>query len=161
YAATRSMEHRAFYDADGDLLILPEQGALTLLTELGPLDVAPGALAIVPRGIVFSVLLHGASARGYVAEPFGRHVRLPERGPIGANGFADPRHFRAPSPWYEDRLDPELQVVAKLGGRLHEASQDHSPFDVVAWHGSYAPVVYDLADFSPVANVAFDHGDPS
>jgi homogentisate 1,2-dioxygenase len=161
YAATRSMNHRAMYDADGDLLILPEHGALTLLTELGPLDVAPGSLAVIPRGMVFSVLLHGVSARGYVAEPFGHHFQLPERGPIGANGLADPRHMRAPHAWFEDRLDPDFQIVAKLGGALHEAGQDHSPFDVVGWHGNYQPFVYDLAAFSPVGNTAFDHVDPS
>lgn len=161
YAANRSMDGRAFYSADGDLLILPERGTLTLVTELGPLVVAPGHLAIVPRGIVFSVLLGSAHARGYVAEAFGRHVRLPDRGPIGANGLADARHFRAPAAWFEDRLAPDTRIVAKLGGRLHEASQDHSPFDVVAWHGNYAPWVYDLDMFSPVGNARFDHGDPS
>ncbi|HEY5921296.1 MAG TPA: iron-containing alcohol dehydrogenase [Kofleriaceae bacterium] len=161
YAANRSMESRAFYSADGDLLVIPEHGALTLATELGPLEVAPGHIAIIPRGIAFSVLLHDAYARGYIAEPFGRHFRLPDRGPIGANGLADARHFRAPAAWYEDRLAPDTRIVAKLGGRLHEASQDHSPFDVVAWHGNYAPWVYDLDAFSPVGNARFDHGDPS
>ena len=161
YAANRSMERRAFYDADGDLLIIPEHGTLTVMTELGPLEVAPGHLAIVPRGLVFSVLLHGAFARGYVAEAFGRHFRLPDRGPIGANGLADARHFRAPAAWFEDRLAPGFEIVAKLGGALHVATQDHSPFDVVAWHGNYAPYVYDLDAFSPSGNVRFDHGDPS
>jgi homogentisate 1,2-dioxygenase len=115
----------------------------------------------VPRGLAFSVLLHGAFARGYVAEPFGRRFRLPERGPIGANGLADPRHFRAPAPYHEDRLAPGTRIVAKLGGHLAEATQDHSPFDVVAWHGQLAPYVYDLAAFSPSGNTRFDHGDPS
>jgi homogentisate 1,2-dioxygenase len=161
YAANRSMDARAFYSADGDLLIIPERGVITLATELGPLVVAPGHIAIVPRGILFSVLLGSSHARGYVAEAFGRHFRLPERGPIGANGLADPRHFRAPSAWFEERLAPDTRIVGKLGGRLHEASQDHSPFDVVAWHGNYAPWVYDLSTFSPVGNARFDHGDPS
>ncbi len=161
YAANRSMDSRAFYSADGDLLIMPERGTLTIMTELGPLVVAPGHIAIVPRGILFSVLLGSAHARGYVAEAFGRHFRLPDRGPIGANGLADARHFRAPSAWFEDRLAPDTRIVAKLGGRLHEASQDHSPFDVVAWHGNYVPYVYDLDMFSPVGNARFDHGDPS
>jgi homogentisate 1,2-dioxygenase len=161
YAANRSMDARAFYSADGDLLILPEYGTLTLATELGPLVVAPGQIAIVPRGIVFSVLLGSSHARGYVAEAFGRHFRLPDRGPIGANGLADARHFRAPAAWFEDRLSADTRIVGKLGGQLHEASQDHSPFDVVAWHGNYAPWVYDLDAFSPVGNVRFDHGDPS
>lgn len=161
YAANRSMEHRAFYDADGDLLLLPQQGALTLRTELGVLDVAPGQLAIIPRGIAFSVLLHEASARGYVGEVFGRHFELPDRGVVGANGLADERHFRAPHAWFEDRPDPGFALTAKLGGRLHQTALERSPFDVVAWHGSYTPYVYDLSMFSPVSNVAFDHADPS
>jgi homogentisate 1,2-dioxygenase len=161
YSANRDMDRRAFYDADGDLLLVPEQGALTVLTELGPLEVAPGQIAVLPRGLVFSVLLAGPLARGYVAEAFGRHFQLPERGPVGANGLADPRHFRAPAAWYEDKLAPDFRIVAKLGGHLQQASQDHSPFDVVAWHGNYFPCRYDLADFSPVGSVRLDHPDPS
>ncbi|MCB9716493.1 MAG: homogentisate 1,2-dioxygenase [Myxococcales bacterium] len=161
YAANRSMEHRAFYDADGDLLLLPQEGTLTLRTELGPLQVGPGQLAIVPRGIAFSVLLHEPHARGYVGEVFGRHFELPERGVVGANGLADARHFRAPAAWLEERPDPGFRLTAKLGGRLHQALLERSPFDVAAWHGNYLPYVYDLAMFSPVANVAFDHADPS
>jgi homogentisate 1,2-dioxygenase len=161
YTANRSMESRAFYNADGDLLVLPERGALTIATELGMLDVAPGHVAVIPRGIVFSVLLHEREARGYVAEAFGRHFKLPDRGPIGANGLADARHFRSPGAWFEDRLAPDFKVVAKLGGQLHEASQDHSPFDVAGWHGNYTPYVYDLDAFSAVGNTRFDHGDPS
>ena len=161
FAANRSMEARAFYDADGDLLVLPELGALTIATELGPLRVAPGELAVIPRGLVFSVLLHEPHARGYVAESFGGRFRLPERGLVGANGLADARHFRAPAPFHEDRLAPGTRITAKLGGALAEATQDHSPFDVVAWHGTLAPYAYDLAAFSPVGNTRFDHGDPS
>ena len=161
YAANRSMENRALYNADGDFLLLPQQGVLTLLTELGALTIAPGELATVPRGIRFSVLLHEAGARGYLAETFGRHFELPERGIVGANGLADPRHFRAPQPYHENRIAPGFRVVAKLGGRLWEHDQDHSPFDVAAWHGDYTPMAYDISLFSPVANVRFDHGDPS
>jgi homogentisate 1,2-dioxygenase len=161
YAANRDMDRRAFYDADGDLLLVPVEGALTVLTELGALEVAPGQIAVLPRGIAFSVLLAGPLARGYVGEAFGRHFQLPERGPVGANGLADPRHFQAPAPFYEDKLAPDFRIVAKLGGRLAEASQDHSPFDVVAWHGNYFPCRYDLADFSPVGSVRIDHPDPS
>lgn len=161
YAATRSMESRAFYSADGDLLILPERGAFTLLTELGALAVAPGSLAIVPRGLAFSILLHDEPIRGYVAEPFGGGFRLPERGPVGANGLADARHFHAPAAWHEDRLAPGFTLVAKLGGALHAAPLDHTPFDVAGWFGNHVPYVYDLADFSPVGNTLLDHGDPS
>jgi homogentisate 1,2-dioxygenase len=161
YAANRSMDDRCFYDADGDLLLLPQLGALTLLTEMGALEVAPGALAIIPRGVRFSVLLAGPEARGYVAEPFGRRFTLPERGPVGANGLAEARHFRAPAAWHEDRLAPGYRVTAKVGGELYETTRDYSPFDVVAWHGNACPYAYDLALFSPVGNTRFDHGDPS
>lgn len=161
YAANRGMEERCFYDADGDLLLLPEAGGLTLMTELGVLDVGPGQVAVVPRGLRFSVLLREATARGYVAEAFGRHFELPERGPIGANGLADARHFRAPAAWHEDRLSLGYRITAKLGGEIFEAAQDYSPFDVVAWHGNHCPYVYDLGSFSPAGNTRIDHVDPS
>lgn len=161
YAVNRSMEERAFYTADGNLLLIPDSGRVTLLTELGVLKLAPGAVALVPKGLRFSVLLEDEATRGYVAEVFGRPFRLPERGPLGANGLADARHFEVPAAWFEDRLSPGYRITAKLGGRLYEARQDYSPYDVVAWHGNYAPSVYDLAQFSPASNSLFDHGDPS
>jgi homogentisate 1,2-dioxygenase len=161
YALNRGMEARAFYDADGDLLILPELSALTLLTELGVLEVPPGTLAGIPRGVRFSVFPHEREARGYVAEVFGRHFTLPERGPVGANGLTDARHFRAPAAFHEDRLLRDFRVTAKFGGELFDTTQDYSPFDVAAWHGNYAPYSYDLSLFSPVNNTRIDHGDPS
>src|SRR5262249_2167357 len=112
YLADRDMERRAFYDADGDLLLVPDEGALTLMTELGPLDVAPGRIAIVLRGMLFCLHIHSSRARGTGAEVFGRHFQPPERGPIGANGLADPRHFRAPAAWYEDKLAPDFRITA-------------------------------------------------
>ncbi len=160
YTANRSMDDRAFCSTDGHLLILPQLGTLTLLTELGTLSVSPGQLAVIPKGIRFSVLLD-ASARGYVAEVFGRAFELPERGPIGANGLADARHFVAPSVWHEDRVCPGFRITNKFGGKFYEATQDYSPFDVVAWHGSCVPYVYDTANFSPVSSVRIDHADPS
>ena len=161
YAANRNMEDRAFYDADGELLLLPELGALTLVTELGVLDVKPGELALVPRGVRFTVLLKGAEARGYVAEVFGRRFSLPERGPLGSNGLADARHFRAPAAWPEDRLAPGYRVTAKLGDALYQATQDYSPYDVFAWHGNHSPYVYDLSLFTPAGYTRVDHPDPS
>lgn len=161
YVANRGMEQRAFSSADGSLLCVPELGTLTLLTELGVLSVAPGSVALIPRGLRFSVLLDGPHARGTLAEVFGRSFALPERGPVGANGLSDARHFRAPSAWHEDRLSPGFSLVTKFGGRLYRASQDYSPFDAVAWHGNYAPYVYDLSCFSPASNARFDHIDPS
>jgi len=161
YAANRSMEHRAFHDADGDLLIVPQLGGLGLQTELGWLDVRPGEVAVVPQGMKVSVHLLDGEARGYVGETYGRHFELPERGPSGSNGLVDARHLRAPSATFEDRLDPGYRITAKLGNALYEATQDHAPYDVVAWHGEYTPWVYDLADFSPIGNTRFDHPDPS
>lgn len=161
YSANRNMEDRAFCNADGDLLILPEQGTLTLLTEFGTLEVAPGWVALVPRGVRFSVILNQSSARGYMAEVYGRAFTLPERGPIGANGLTDARHFEAPTPWYEDRLAIGYRIVHKLSGTLFETTTDYSPYDVVAWHGNTPPYRYDLSHFSPVSTSRIDHIDPS
>jgi homogentisate 1,2-dioxygenase len=161
YAANRSMDDRAFYSADGDLLLLPERGALTLLTELGALDVKPGEIAVLPRGLPASVLLHDDDARGYVGEVYAQHFALPERGLVGSNHLADERHFRAPSASYEDRLAPGYRVTVKAGGALLEAEQDYSPFDVAGWHGNYLPWAYDLSRFAPLASGRVDHPDPS
>lgn len=161
YAANCNMQDRCFCNADGELLILPQLGSLTLLTECGSLEVHPGCLAIVPRGMRFSVLLHQPEARGYMAETYGRAFELVDRGPLGANGLSESRDFRAPSAWHEDRLAVGYRMTHKLGGALYEAKQDYSPFDVVAWHGNWAPLAYDLSHFSPIGNTRFDHPDPS
>ena len=160
YACNRSMEDRFFYDADGELLLVPQQGELSLATELGALDVRPGEIAIIPRGVRFAVGLKEAAARGYVCENYGAMLRLPELGPIGANGLANARDFLAPVAAFEDR-DGAFELVAKFGGRLWSASIDHSPLDVVAWHGNLAPYKYDLARFNAMNTVTFDHADPS
>lgn len=159
YVANAAMR-RCFADGDGELLIVPQDGALRIRTELGVVDVAPGELAVVPRGIRLRVELPGGPARGYVCENYGALFRLPELGPIGANGLANPRDFRFPVAAYEDRDEP-TELVAKLGGALWSTTLDRSPFDVVAWHGSYAPYVYDLARFNAIGTVSFDHPDPS
>jgi len=160
YACNRSMRDRYFYDADGELLIVPQQGALRIATELGVLDVAPGEIALIPRGIRFAVELNEGSARGYVCENYGALFRLPELGPIGANGLANARDFLAPAAAYVDR-EGAFELVAKFGGRLWRAPIDHSPLDVVAWHGNYTPYKYDLARFNAINTVSFDHPDPS
>jgi len=153
--------HAALNYADGDLLLVPWDGRLTLLTETGPLDVDPGTIAVLPRGVRFSVLLRDPVARGWLAETYGRHFELPERGAVGANGLADARHFLAPHAWFEDRIAPGYRVTVKHGGSLYEKTQDHSAYDVVAWYGNHLPFVYDLMDFSPVMSGRFDHIDPS
>ena len=159
YAVTASMRDRFFYNADGEMLIVPQQGALGIHTELGILGVAPGEICIIPRGIKIRVELDGPS-RGYICENYGLPFRLPDLGPIGANGLANPRDFLAPVASYEDR-EGEFRIVGKFLGRLWEAEIDHSPLDVVAWHGNYAPCKYDLARFNCINSVSFDHPDPS
>ncbi len=160
YAANRSMQGRYFYNADGEMLIVPRLGRLKILTELGVLDVAPGEIALLPRGIRVRVDLPDESAHGYICENYGAAFRLPELGPIGANGLASPRDFLAPVAAFED-LEAGFHLIGKFLGRLWQADIDHSPLDVVAWHGNYAPYKYDLARFNCINTVSFDHPDPS
>jgi homogentisate 1,2-dioxygenase len=160
YAANKSMQRRVFANADGELLIVPQLGRIILVTELGILDVAPLQVAIVPRGLRFRVELPDGEARGYVCENYGNLFRLPELGPIGANGLANPRDFETPVAWFEDS-DAPVQVVQKFQGRLWAMTQDHSPLDVVAWHGNLAPCRYDLTRFNTINTVSYDHPDPS
>ncbi|HWI28734.1 MAG TPA: homogentisate 1,2-dioxygenase [Stellaceae bacterium] len=160
YLANRSMTDRVFYDADGELLIVPQQGPLRLATELGVLTVAPGEIAVVPRGLRFRVELIEGTARGYICENHGAVLRLPELGPIGSNGLANPRDFLTPVAWFEDAERP-VEVVQKFMGHLWATELDHSPLDVVAWHGNHAPYKYDLARFNVMGTVSFDHPDPS
>lgn len=158
YLANRSME-RYFCNADGEMLLVPQQGALTLRTEFGVLAVAPGEIALLPRGMKFAVDVDGA-ARGYIAENYGQLFELPERGPVGANGYANDRDFLYPVAAYEDR-DETCELITKFLGRLYRCDLDHSPLDVVAWTGSSAPCKYDLARFNVINTVSFDHPDPS
>ena len=160
YTANASMEHRFFYSADGELLIVPQLGSLLLQTELGVLHVAPGEIAVIPRGIKFRVELEDKEVRGYICENYGLTFRLPDLGPIGANGLANPRDFLAPVASFED-VDGDYRIVSKFLGRLWEAEIDHSPLDVVAWHGNYYPYKYDLNLFNCINSVSFDHPDPS
>ena len=160
YRANRSMVDRVFYDADGELLLVPQQGRLALFTELGRLDLAPGEIAVVPRGVRFRVDLTDDTARGYVCENHGSLFRLPDLGAIGANGLANARDFLTPAAWFEE-IDRPTEVVQKFQGNLWATTLDHSPLDVVAWHGNYAPYKYDLAKFNTIGTVSFDHPDPS
>lgn len=162
YAANADMADRAFSNADGDLLFVPQAGTLDVRTELGFLRAAPGSVVHIPRGMKLSVGLPEGSARGWVLEVLGSSLRLPERGLIGSNGLADARHFVAPTPAYEDRLCPGgFEIVHKLGGRIFSATQEHSPFDVVAWQGNHVPTSYDLMLFNAMGSATFDHPDPS
>ncbi|MBJ7444076.1 MAG: homogentisate 1,2-dioxygenase [Sphingobium sp.] len=160
YAASASMVDRAFFSADGEMLILPQQGRLRIVTEMGVLEVAPLQVALIPRGVRFRVELPDGAARGYVCENHGALFRLPELGPIGSNGLANARDFEAPVAAYED-VERPTQIVQKYGGTLWVTQQDHSPFDVVAWHGNLTPCRYDLTRFNTIGTVSYDHPDPS
>lgn len=160
YVANRSMQDRFFYDADGELLLVPQLGRLRIATELGLIELEPWEIALIPRGLRFRVELLDAQARGYVCENFGAPFRLPDLGPIGSNGLANPRDFLAPVARYEDR-EGKFELVAKFMGQLWSAPIDHSPLDVVAWHGNNAPCKYDLRRFNAIGSVSFDHPDPS
>ncbi|KLE34966.1 homogentisate 1,2-dioxygenase [Aurantiacibacter luteus] len=160
YAASRGMDARAFQNSDGEMLIVPQQGALLVATELGRMEVPPGHMALVPRGMRFRVELRDGAARGYVCENMGAPFRLPDLGPIGSNGLANPRDFETPVAWLEDR-DEDFEIVQKFAGRLWATTINRSPFDVVAWHGNSAPCRYDLSRFNTIGTVSFDHPDPS
>lgn len=151
---------RVFSDADGELLIVPERGGLLLRTEFGLLHAEPGHVALIPRGVRFRVELLDDVVRGYVCENYGAPFQLPELGPIGANGLANARDFRAPVAAYEDVEGP-VEVVNKFCGNLWTATYDHSPLDVVAWHGTHLPYVYDLRRFNVLGSISYDHPDPS
>jgi homogentisate 1,2-dioxygenase len=159
YACNREME-RFFYNADGEMIIVPEMGRLKILTELGVIEIGAGEIAVIPRGLKFKVELPDKKGRGYVCENYGPHFRLPELGPIGANCLANARDFETPVAWFED-VEGATDIVAKFGGNLWSAQIDHSPLDVVAWHGNYAPYKYDLRKFNTIGSISFDHPDPS
>ncbi|AXK70851.1 homogentisate 1,2-dioxygenase [Lysobacter sp. TY2-98] len=160
YAANRDMQGRWFYNADGELLIVPQQGRLHIETELGVLDVEPQEVALIPRGIRFAVKLPDGASRGYVCENFGAFLRLPDLGPIGSNGLANPRDFLTPNAAFEE-VEGDFELVAKFQGHMWRASIGHSPIDVVGWHGNHAPYKYDLRRFNAIGSISFDHPDPS
>jgi homogentisate 1,2-dioxygenase len=160
YAANRSMTERFFCDADGELLIVPQLGRLRLATECGTIDVEPQQIAVIPRGLRFRVELLDGEARGYACENFGAPLRLPDLGPIGSNGLANPRDFETPVAAYEDR-EGRFELVQKFLGQLWCAELGHSPLDVVAWHGNNAPYRYDLRRFNTIGSISYDHPDPS
>ncbi len=160
YAANRSMLERVFYNADGELLVVPQQGRHRFVTELGVIEAEPQEIVVIPRGVRFRLELPDGAVRGYVCENYGANFRLPDRGPIGSNGLANARDFLTPVAAYEDR-DAPFELVAKFMGNLWSARMEHSPLDVVAWHGNYAPYKYDLRRFNTIGSISYDHPDPS
>ncbi len=159
YLVNRSMGRRAFVNADGEMLLVPQQGRLTITTELGILEVAPGEIALLPRGMAFKIDVDGPS-RGYICENYGAPFRLPELGPIGSNGLANARDFQAPVAAFEDEPG-SYDIVKKYGGALWTAAAAATPFNVVAWHGTLAPLKYNTAHFMTIGSISFDHPDPS
>ncbi|XP_031623029.1 homogentisate 1,2-dioxygenase [Contarinia nasturtii] len=160
YLCNQSMNDCAFYNSDGDFLIVPQKGTLEIKTEFGCMTCAPNEICVIQQGIKFSVAVSELS-RGYILEVYDNHFTLPDLGPIGANGLANPRDFQTPTAWFEDIDGINYKIIAKYQGALFQAKTNHSPFDVVAWHGNYAPYKYDLAKFMVINSVSFDHCDPS
>jgi homogentisate 1,2-dioxygenase len=160
YTANANMDRRFFYNADGELLIVPQQGRLHIATELGVVELEPQEVAVIPRGLRFQVKLPDGTARGYACENKGALFKLPDLGVIGSNGLANPRDFRTPVAAYEDR-EGDFELVAKLEGHFWRATIGHSPLDVVAWHGNLAPYKYDLRLFNTIGSISYDHPDPS
>ncbi|MFN6978603.1 MAG: homogentisate 1,2-dioxygenase [Gemmobacter sp.] len=160
YLVTESMQDEYFFSADSELLVVPQEGRLRFCTELGVIDLEPKEIAILPRGLVYRVEVLDGPCRGFVCENYGQKFDLPSRGPIGANCMANPRDFKCPVAAFEDR-EARSRVVIKWCGQFHETWIDHSPLDVVAWHGNYCAYKYDLRTYSPVGAILFDHPDPS
>src|SRR5216683_61501 len=160
YLISQSMVDQHFYNADGEMMFVPQQGSLRFVTEFGRIDAEPGEIVVIPRGVKFRVEITAGPARGYLCENYGGAFTLPERGPIGANCLANARDFLTPVAAYEDK-DTPTELFVKWGGSLFSTKLPHSPIDVVAWHGNYAPYKYDLRTFSPVGAIGFDHPDPS
>jgi homogentisate 1,2-dioxygenase len=160
YVATQSMRNACFWNADAEMLVVLQQARLRFVTEFGIIDAEPGEIVVLPRGVKFRVELPAGPARGYICENYGGGFTLPERGPIGANCLANSRDFLTPVAAYEDQDQP-CQLTVKWGGSLWRTMLQASPFDVVAWHGNYAPYKYDLRRYSPVGAISFDHPDPS
>jgi homogentisate 1,2-dioxygenase len=160
YGITQSMDLRVLINADAEMLFVPQQGRLKVTTECGLLELAPGEIMVIPRGLKFSIALLDNQARGYLCENYGQALALPERGPVGANGFANDRDFLYPVAWFEEQ-NQRYELITKFAGHFYKNSLDHSPFDVVAWAGNSAPYKYDLSRFSVINTVSFDHPDPS
>ena len=159
YAANSSMKGRFFFNADAEMMVVPQQGRLRLATEMGLIELEPLEIAVIPRGLRYRVELLDGAARGYLLENFGSPMRLPELGPIGSNGLANVRDFKTPVAWYED-VDGDFEIITKFTGGFWRANIDRSPLDVVAWHGTHAPYKYDLRNFNAIGSISYDHPDP-
>lgn len=160
YQCNISMQKEYFCNNDGELIFIPYLGEIVLFTEFGRLTICPGKIAVIPRGVVFNVLLTSPLACGYLGENTGLPLKLPHLGIIGSNGLANPRHFLYPIAAYENHQEP-VTLFCKYQHHLWVSKSYHTPLNVVAWHGNYAPYSYDLSLFNTINTVSFDHPDPS
>lgn len=150
----------AMYSADGDLIIVPQEGQLKITTEFGRLTCGSKEICVIPRGVKFSVDISGDHARGWISEVYKGHFVIPDLGPIGSNGLANERDFEIPTAAYDDDVS-EWTIYSRFAGKTFKYTQDHSPFDVVAWHGNYYPFRYDLNKYNTIGTISYDHPDPS
>jgi homogentisate 1,2-dioxygenase len=160
YQCNKTMEKRYFCNRDGEMLFVPYAGKIRLHTEFGILTISAGHIAVIPRGVFFRVELLDEIAAGYVCENGATPLTLPQLGAIGANGLANPRHFEYPQASFEDTKD-KVELICKYLHHFWKAESSHSPLNIVAWHGNYAPYSYDLSLFNTINTVSFDHPDPS
>ncbi len=160
YTATASMKDQFFINHDAEMLFIPQEGELIFKTEFGRLNIKPGDIAVLPRGVCFQVELLNDKARGYWVENYGQVFTLLSRGVIGANGTTEELDFRIPVAWYEERSG-DFTMLRKFNGHVWEHAISHSPLDVVAWCGTYYPYQYDLSLFKPMFTASIDHPDPS
>lgn len=171
FTVARAMDERtAFSSLDGDVLIVPQAGTLDIQTELGKLLVRQNEIAVIPRGIRYRVTLPAGPARGWVCELYQGHFQLPNLGIVGSIGLANPRDFQVPTAHFDGQLNNNIAqanrsgdwtIISRLSGRLWSCTQDHTPFDVAAWHGTNYPYKFDLARFNYLTNANFDEHDPS
>ncbi|KAK9382864.1 homogentisate 1,2-dioxygenase-like protein [Kockiozyma suomiensis] len=161
FVCNTSMVRKCFVNLDGEFLIVAQQGRLDIQTEFGWLYVQPGEIAVIQRGIRFSVGTPDGATRGYILEIWGSNFELPDLGPIGGYGLANSRDFLVPEAYYEIDNEPNYELIYKVGGKFFKSTQDHSPYDVIAWHGNYVPYKYDLTKFVNIGSISVDHIDPS
>ena len=163
YSFNKDMGDNFFYSIDGDWLFVPQRGNLHLDTEMGKLLVKIGEFAVIPAGVKFRVMIPGnedIQHQGWICEIYGTHLHLPELGPLGANGLANPQDFKIPVADFSNEKG-EYRIFAKFLGKFFVAESENSPLDIVAWRGNYYPFKYDFRNYNTMNSVSFDHPDPS
>lgn len=172
FNVTQDMPARhAFSSLDGELLVVPQSGAIDITTEMGRMVVRQNEIAVIPRNLRHRVtLIDGKPCRGYVCELYQGHFQLPNLGIIGSTGLANVRDFEIPTAYFEGQVvdgkavaatsEGEWTIVSRLDTRRWHCTQSRTPFDVAGWHGTSYPYKYDLAKFCVMGNLLFDEHDP-